>query len=42
MKKLFLKHPIIFIAVWYKLKVMDGNEYISRFKEKGKKLFARK
>lgn len=40
--KLFLKNPIIFIAVWYRLKVMEGNEYISSFKKKGKKLFARK
>lgn len=41
--KLFLKNPIIFIAVWYRLKVMEGNEHISNFKKymKGKKLFGK-
>ena len=39
--KLFLKNPIIFIAVWYRLKVMEGNEYLSGLKKKGKKLFGK-
>jgi hypothetical protein len=30
--KLFLKHPVIFVAVWWNLKVSEGNEYISQFK----------
>lgn len=43
MMKLFLKNPIIFVAVWWNLKVSEGNEYISQFKKELKGyLFERK
>lgn len=43
MTKLFLKHPILFLAVWWKLKTDEGNDYINHFKKNVKEnLFGRK
>lgn len=36
MMKLFLKNPILFVAVWWTLKTQEGNEHIAYFKNKVK------